>query len=155
MTIDEAKDFLHQAFIAFPGVWEWLKSSSIDIEATVEVWAKNLSKVSAAEAISVLNRWNANEIPPPSGYQRELFVNHVIAVVQKDRMKTYSAKHREEVFDQLNLRGRKESYLPVLGPMMRDIMGIKAQWELGQIPESEMHRLVEERKQQALEAVSR
>lgn len=153
MTPDEARSFLREAFIAFPGVWEWLKTNSPDRERTLEVWAKSLEKVAVAEAISVLNRWTANEIPPPSGYQRELFCQHVIAVVQKDRMKTYSAKHREEVFDQLNLRGRKESYLPVLGPMMRDIMGIKAQWELGQIPESEMYRLVEERKQLALGSV--
>ena len=153
MTVDEAKDFLHQAFIAFPSVWEWLKSSSIDIEATIDVWAKNLSSVSPAEAISVLNRWNANEIPPPSGYQRELFVNHVIAVVQKDRTKTYSAKHREEVFDQLNLRGRKESYFPVLGPLMTDINGIKASYDLWQISEAERDRLADERTQKALEAV--
>lgn len=155
MTVDEAKDFLHQAFIAFPGVWQWLESSSIDVEATVEVWAKNLSSVSAGEAVSVLNRWNANILPPPSGYHRELFVNHVIAVVRQDRTKEYAAKHRDEVFEAHNLRGRKESYLPVLGPLMRDVMGIKAQYDLGQIPESEMYRLVEERKQKALEAVTR
>lgn len=155
MTVDEAKDFLHQAFVAFPGVWEWLKSSSIDIEATVDVWAKNLSSVTAAEAVSVLNRWSANEIPPPSGYQRELFINHVIAVVKQDRTKSYAAKHRDEVFEAHNLRGRKESYMPVLGPMMRDIMGIKASFELGQIPESEMWHLVEERKQKVLESLAR
>lgn len=155
MTIDEAKDFLHQAFIAFPGVWEWLKSSSIDVEATVEVWAKNLSSVSAAEAVSVLNRWNANILPPPSGYQRELFVNHVIAVVRQDRTKEYAAKHRDEVFEAHNLRGRKESYLPVLGPLMRDVMGIKAQYDLGQLSQAERDRLVEERKQQALEFLIR
>jgi hypothetical protein len=151
----EAKDFLKQAFIAFPGVSQWIHEHSPDAKATIQVWAKNLESVTAAEAISVLNRWNANVLPPPSGYQRELFINHVIAVVRQDRTKAYAAKHRDEVFEAHNLRSRKESYLPVLGPMMRDIIGIKAQWELGQIPESEMYRLVEERKQQALEAVTR
>jgi hypothetical protein len=153
MTPDEARSFLREAFIAFPGVWEWLKTNSPDRERTLEVWAKSLEKVAVAEAVIVLNRWTANEIPPPSGYQRELFCQHVIAVVQKDRMKTYSAKHREEVFDQLNLNQPKGNYNSVCGPFMRDVMAIKSSYELGQISFEELERQVEERKQKALEAV--
>lgn len=154
MTVNEAKDFLRQVFIAFPGVWEWLKSSSIDIESTIEVWAKNLSSVTPAEAISVLNRWNANQIPPPSGYQRELFVNHVIAVVQNDRSKNYAAKHRDKVFGQLNLNDRNRDYTPVCGAFIRDVMAMKASYDLGQISYDELKDQVGERERKALEALT-
>lgn len=149
MTIEEANDFLRQAFVAFPGVLQWVKENSPDSKATIQAWAKNLTKITAAEAISVLNRWNANEIPPPSGYQRELFCQHVIAVVQKDRSKGYAAKHRDEVFDQLNLRAPKRRYTPVLGPFMRDVAAARAAYELCQISYGELTRQVEDLKQKA------
>lgn len=154
MTIEEANSFLREAFIAFPGVLQWVKDNSPDTKATIQVWAKNLSSVSTAEAISVLNRWNANQIPPPSGYQRELFVNHVIAVVQNDRSKNYAAKHRDKVFGQLNLNDRNRNYTPVCGAFIRDVMAMKASYDLGQISFDELKDQVGERERQALEALT-
>jgi hypothetical protein len=153
MTIEEANSFLREAFIAFPGVLQWVKDNSPDTKSTLQLWAKNLSKITVAEATSVLNRWNANEIPPPSGYQRELFINHVIAVVQNDRSKNYAAKHREKVFEQLNLNQPRGNYNAVCGPFIKDIMAMKSSYELGQISYEELERQVEERKQAALESV--
>jgi hypothetical protein len=153
MTIEEANIFLREAFIAFPGVLQWVKDNSPDPKQTLQLWAKNLERISTAEAISVLNRWNANEIPPPSGYQRELFINHVIAVVQKDRSKNYAARHREEVFEQLNLKQPKGNYNAVCGPFMSDVLGLKASYDLGQISFEELTKQVEERKQQAMDSV--
>jgi hypothetical protein len=153
MTIEEANGFLREAFIAFPGVLQWVKDNSPDPKLTLQLWAKNLERISTAEAISVLNRWNANDIPPPSGYQRELFINHVIAVVQKDRSKTYAARHRDEVFEQLNLKQPKGNYNAVCGPCIRDVMGLKASYDLGQISYEDLTRQVDERKQQAMDAV--
>jgi hypothetical protein len=152
VTIEEANSFLREAFIAFPGVLQWVKDNSPDPKQTLQLWAKNLERISTAEAISVLNRWNANDIPPPSGYQRELFINHVIAVVQKDRSKNYAARHRLEVFEQLNLKQPKGNYNAVCGPFMKDVLGLKASYDLGQISYEELTKQVEERKQQALES---
>lgn len=153
MTIEEANSFLREAFIAFPGVLQWVKDNSPEPKQTLQLWARNLERISIDEAISVLNRWNANEIPPPSGYQRELFINHVIAVVQKDRSKNYSARHREEVFEQLNLKQPKGNYNAVCGPFMSDVLGLKASYDLGQISFEELTKQVEERKQQAMGSV--
>ena len=153
MTIEEANSFLREAFIAFPGVLQWVKDNSPDPKQTLQLWAKNLERISTAEAISVLNRWNANEIPPPSGYQRELFINHVIAVVQKDRSKNYAARHREEVFEQLNLKQPSGNYNAVCGPFMKDVLGLKSSYDLGQISYDELTKQVEERKQQAVDSV--
>jgi hypothetical protein len=82
-----------------------------------------------------------------------LFINHVIAVVQKDRSKNYAARHRDEVFEQLNLKQPKGNYNAVCGPFMKDVLGLKASYYLGQISYEELTKQVEERKQQALEAV--
>lgn len=153
MTIDEANDFLRQAFIAFPGVLQWVKDNSPDTKATLQLWAKNLSKVTAQEALSVLSRWSSNELPPPSGYQRELFINHVIAVVQQDRSKTHAAKHRDKVFNQLNLNGQRQKYTPVCGAFIKDVMAIKHSYDLGQICYEELQAQVAEREAKALEDV--
>jgi len=153
MTPDESRDFLRQAFIAFPGVSQWLKDNSPDPQATIQVWSVALESIKASEAISVLNRWVKNELPPPTGYQRELFVQHVVAVVKQDRTKEYSAKHRDKVLDQVNADGHGRGSNPVLGSYMRDIMGFKATYDLGQISFEELQRQVEDRKQVALEAV--
>jgi hypothetical protein len=112
-----------------------------------------LESIKASEAISVLNRWVKNELPPPTGYQRELFVQHVVAVVKQDRTKEYSAKHRDKVLDQVNAGGHGRGSNPVLGSYMRDIMGFKSSYDLGQIGFEELQRQVEDRKQVALEAV--
>jgi hypothetical protein len=153
MTPEESRDFLRQAFIAFPGVSQWLRDNSPDPQATIQVWSVALESVKASEAISVLNRWVKNELPPPTGYQRELFVQHVVAVVKQDRTKEYSAKHRDKVLDQVNANGHGRGSNPVLGSYMRDIMGFKASYDLGQISFEELQRQVEDRKQVALEAV--
>ena len=153
MTPDESRDFLRQAFIAFPGVSQWLKDNSPDPQATIQVWSVALESIKESEAISVLNRWVKNELPPPTGYQRELFVQHVVAVVKQDRTKEYSAKHRDKVLDQVNAGGHGRGSNPVLGSYMRDIMGFKATYDLGQISFEELQRQVEDRKQVALEAV--
>jgi hypothetical protein len=153
MTPDESRDFLRQAFIAFPGVSQWLKDNSPDPQGTIQVWSVALESIKASEAISVLNRWVKNELPPPTGYQRELFVQHVVAVVKQDRTKEYSAKHRDKVLDQVNANGHGRGSNPVLGSYMRDIMGFKASYDLGQISFEELQRQVEDRKQVALEAV--
>jgi hypothetical protein len=153
MTPDESKDFLRQAFIAFPGVSQWLRDNSPDPQGTIQVWSVALESIKASEAISVLNRWVKNELPPPTGYQRELFVQHVVAVVKQDRTKEYSAKHRDKVLDQVNANGHGRGSNPVLGSYMRDIMGFKATYDLGQISFEELQRQVEDRKQVALEAV--
>ena len=153
MTQEESKDFLRQAFIAFPGVSQWVRDNSPDPQGTIQVWSVALESIKASEAISVLNRWVRNEIPPPTGYQRELFVQHVVAVVKHDRTKEYSAKHREQVFEQLNLNQPRGNYSAVCGPFIKDIMAMKSSYELGQISYEELERQVEERKQTALEAV--
>ena len=153
MTPEESKDFLRQAFIAFPGVSQWVRDNSPDPQGTIQVWSVALESIKASEAISVLNRWVRNEIPPPTGYQRELFVQHVVAVVKQDRTKEYSAKHREQVFEQLNLNQPRGNYNAVCGPFIKDIMAMKSSYELGQISYEELERQVEERKQTALEAV--
>jgi hypothetical protein len=153
MTPEESKDFLRQAFIAFPGVSQWVRDNSPDPQGTIQVWSVALDSIKASEAISVLNRWVRNEIPPPTGYQRELFVQHVVAVVKQDRTKEYSAKHREQVFEQLNLNQPRGNYNAVCGPFIKDIMAMKSSYELGQISYEELERQVEERKQTALEAV--
>jgi hypothetical protein len=153
MTPDESRDFLRQAFIAFPGVSQWLKDNSPDPQATIQVWSVALESIKKSEAISVLNRWVKNELPPPTGYQRELFVQHVVAVVKQDRTKEYSAKHRDKVLEQVNANGHGRGSNPVLGSYMRDIMGFKSSYDLGQISFEELQRQVEDRKQVALEAV--
>jgi hypothetical protein len=153
MTPEESKDFLRQAFIAFPGVSQWVRDNSPDPQGTIQVWSVALESIKASEAISVLNRWVRNEIPPPTGYQRELFIQHVVAVVKQDRTKEYSAKHREQVFEQLNLNQPRGNYNAVCGPFIKDIMAMKSSYELGQISYEELERQVEERKQTALEAV--
>ncbi len=153
MTPEESKDFLRQAFIAFPGVSQWVRDNSPDPQGTIQVWSVALESIKASEAIGVLNRWVRNEIPPPTGYQRELFVQHVVAVVKQDRTKEHSAKHREKVLDQVNANGHNKGSVPILGKYMLDIMAMKSSYELGQISYEELEMQIEERKQRALEAV--
>jgi hypothetical protein len=44
MTIEEANSFLREAFIAFPGVLQWVKDNSPDPKQTLQLWAKNLER---------------------------------------------------------------------------------------------------------------
>jgi hypothetical protein len=152
MTPEESRDFLRQAFIAFPGVSQWLRDNSPDPQATIQVWSVALESIKAPEAISVLNRWVKNELPPPTGWQRELFIQRVIEVVKNDRNKSYPERHREEVFEQLNLKQPKWEYKPQASHI-RDVLGLKASYELGQISHEELIEQVEKRKQQAMDSV--
>lgn len=153
MTIEEAKEFLKQAFIAFPGLMNWVKDNSPDPQATIQVWSLALESIKQQEAISVLNRWVKNELVPPTGWHRESFVQRVIEVVKNDRNKSYPERHREEVFEQLNLKQPKWDYNAVCGSFMKDVLGLKASYDLGQISFDELTKQVEERKQQAMGAV--
>ena len=152
MTIEEAKEFLKQAFIAFPGLMNWVKDNSPDPQATIQVWSLALESIKQQEAISVLNRWVKNELVPPTGWHRESFVQRVIEVVKNDRNKSYPERHREEVFEQLNLKQPKWDYKPQASHIS-DVLGLKASYELGQISFEELTKQVEERKQQAMDSV--
>ena len=131
MTESEAIDFITEAFIAFPAIGQWIKENSPQPAQTIDMYAKSLQCIELPEAISVLNRWVNGTLEPPTGYQKENFFHHVKAVVMADRSRGYAARQREEQFQKQNGRKRNESYLPLLGPFMRDVRAVQNEYESG------------------------
>jgi hypothetical protein len=74
MTEKEAIDFFYdEAFVAFPGVLEWVNEKSPQPKETIKIWAKTIAKVTLEEAREVLTRWLDGDCSRPKPYEREVF----------------------------------------------------------------------------------
>lgn len=154
MTEKEAMEFLDAAFIAFPGVHQWLKNASPSFEASKAVWARSLMKISLDEGFGVLSRWTSGALPAPEGYQKETFHLHVISVVMADR----DRQQRQQVRDEYQKTHSKGSVLrsdPILHPFICDVMNVHEQWCRGQITESERDLQVMQLEREALAKVGK
>lgn len=136
MTEKEAMEFLDAAFIAFPGVYQWLKNASPSFEASKAVWARALMKISLDEGFGVLSRWTSGALKAPEGYQKETFHLHVVQTVMQDRTEAKRHEVREE-FKQTHSKGSVLRSHPIMGPFICDVMNVHEQWCRGQITESE------------------
>ncbi|NDF13211.1 MAG: hypothetical protein EB060_10425 [Proteobacteria bacterium] len=80
MTPDEARRFLSEvAFVAFPSVREWLRSTEHP-EETFTLWTKAMASVSWTEGQTVIDRWLSGQITPPR-FLRDSFVADLRACV--------------------------------------------------------------------------
>ncbi|XZE18789.1 hypothetical protein SH449x_004094 [Pirellulaceae bacterium SH449] len=150
MTRDEAIEFLDAVFVAFPGVHQWLKTASPNVEATKAVWAKTLEQITLDEGFGVLSRWTSGALPVPTGYEKEHFVLHLRAVVMRDRSEAKRYDVRNE-FQRTHKRGQSTfQYDPILGPFLADVMRVHGQWCNGTISESERDREIMRLEREAL-----
>jgi hypothetical protein len=150
---DEAMEFLNGMFVAFPGVYQWLRTASPNVEATKTVWAKTLEQITPEEGFSVLSRWSSGSLPVPAGYEKENFPLHVVSVVREDRTLKRKFETRDD-FQRTHRRG--ESIFksePILGPFMKDVMRVYGQYCAGTITENERDRRIMELEKNAISKV--
>lgn len=134
----EIRDFWEMVFIQFPTLKSWLSANSPDVPKTLGVWSNALRGVSAAECLSVLQRWSNGELEPPTGYQRETFHLHVRAVVMADRAKRAGAYQREEAFRKANIGEPRPEILVRCGEVFDKIAALKRQWDSGFITKEQL-----------------
>ena len=80
MSPDEARKFLTDvAFVAFPSVREWLRSTDRP-EETFTLWTKAMAAVSWTEGQAVIDRWLSGQITPPR-FLRDSFIAELRACV--------------------------------------------------------------------------
>jgi hypothetical protein len=152
MTENEAMEFLDAAFVAFPGVHQWLKIASPSFEATKAVWAKTLQQISLEEGFGVLSRWTSGALPAPSGYEKENFVLHIRAVVMRDRSESKRLEVRND-FQRTHRRGESFKSEPILGPFMAEVMRLYDQYCAGTISKDERDKQISQLEREALSKV--
>jgi hypothetical protein len=152
MTEKEAMEFLDAAFIAFPGVHQWLKNASPSFEASKAVWARSLMKISLDEGFGVLSRWTSGALKAPEGYQKETFHLHVVQTVMQDRTEAKRHEVREE-YQKTHSKGSVLRGDPIMGPFICDVMNVHEKWCKGLISESERDRQVMQLERDALAKV--
>ena len=97
MTAEEFVFFTQQAFIAFPGLKEWLYEKSPEPSATIRVWGKTLEHTPLREAIAVLDGWTTGAIKdPPTGYKREVFAIDVRSIASESRRRRAAEQSKTE-----------------------------------------------------------
>lgn len=144
MTDSEIQEFWTQAFVRFPGVAQWIKEHSPRPDVTRKLWSEALVPVKASEAMSVLTRWSNGSLPAPTGYEKEIFHLHVLAVVNKDRA---DRRRLQWEADKKNNQGprradivRPSQLIPVMGPYMQDVAALARSTR----DPSEIDRLIDE-----------
>ena len=155
MTNSEATEFLEAVLVAFPGVNQWLKNASPNIDATKAIWARTLEQITMDEGMSVLSRWSSGKLPAPEGYAKESFHLHLIAVVKQDRSKIAQERTRTQTL-QSHKGGSNRFYKAILGPFMGKVLAVQRQYIAGEIGfedrDRQIESLVSEAQTQASEA---
>jgi hypothetical protein len=155
MSPEEAKRFFERAFVAFPGLREWISGLKSDKEnlvgrETMEVWARTLKGVEFNEATDVLESWIDCSLPePPVGYRRETFAIDVRSIVMRRRSdakaETYSERAREELWLKSN-RGKYQpsnAFVSIAKPFMR-MLDLRKQVMACELSVEEYDRLCDE-----------
>lgn len=94
MNEDESIEFLNEvAFIAFPSVREWLRSTDAPNEST-RMMVRALSDISRSDADAVIDDWITGRIEAPK-YLRDGFVLHIRACALARRQKRWEAEEAE------------------------------------------------------------
>jgi hypothetical protein len=153
MTENESKEFLKQAFIAFPGISAWVDNTSIDPPGTIALWVKALEQITITEAHSVLTRWVTGALPAPSAYhEKEMFPQHIIAIVKRDRSEARSKDNRKET-----LRKHTGQSIfrddPIFGPYITNILRIIRQYNAGDLTTDERNHRIAELERDAIKLV--
>lgn len=148
----EAKEFLKEAFTAFPGVGAWIEANSPDPSKTVAIWARSLEQITITEAHSVLTRWSMGALPPPTGFQKEEFPLHVIAVVRRDRSEAKAVQSRDEV---LRKHTGKSIFQTdrILGPFMANLNQLIRQFNAGTLSIEERNKCIADLEREAIAQV--
>ena len=108
MTPDEARKFLSEvAFVAFPSVREWLRSTDRP-EETFTLWTKAMAAVSWTEGQAVIDRWLSGQITPPR-FLRDSFVAELRACVP--------AVRKPQQAEQMEVVPEGERYRPTEDPL--------------------------------------
>ena len=123
MTDSEARDFWKQAFVHFPGDWQWLQQYSPDTSGTLAVWTEALRNVTANEAMSVLVRWSNGTLEPPKEiWEKEIFHLHVLQTVRKDRSER--RRRTTQDVDRPVKVVRLRDLIPCFGPYQDDVSAV-------------------------------
>jgi hypothetical protein len=87
LSPEEAREFLTDvAFVAFPGVKEWLRTTDRP-EETFTLWTKAMKSLKWDDCQAVIDRWLSGQIKPPT-YLRDSFVAELAACVPAVRKRT-------------------------------------------------------------------
>jgi hypothetical protein len=144
MTDSEVHEFWTEAFVRFPGVAQWINEHSPRPDLTRKLWSEALVSVKASEAMSVLTRWSNGSLPAPTGYQKEVFHLHVLAVIDEDRRVRRTLEwERKKQHEQGPKRTeiiRPSELIPVMGPYMQDVAALARSTR----DPSEIDRLIDE-----------
>lgn len=144
MDSEEAKKFLQKAFIAFPGLREWLHATGTPTE-TIGTWVRTLQRVAYQDAVEVLDGWIDGSIPnPPIGFRREVFAIDVRECSKKFSEERYREQQREQQWLKQNRFKLQSSlrYTPV-GPAMARIFEFGEQRRRGEISQDECEREIQ------------
>lgn len=146
MTAEEFVFFTQQAFIAFPGLKEWLYEKSPEPAATIRVWGKTLEKTTLKEAIAVLDGWTAGAIKdPPTGYKREVFaieVRSIAAEARRKRMVEHAKTEQQQRYSRDNYKP-SAAFKSIAEPFGR-ILGLRAQVMSGELELEDCERQTRE-----------
>jgi hypothetical protein len=143
MNNDEHKRFIQAAFVAFPGLREWVNEKSPEPAKTIAAWSKALANVSIEDAMQVLDGWVAGTLAdPPVGFRRELFALDVRACSQRIREARNKEVRRDEIRQaDRNYKSATRNY--AMAPAMAKIFDLVAHRDAGLISQEELDTQVD------------
>ena len=107
MIPEDAKRFLSDvAFVAFPSVREWLRSTERP-EKTADMWRAALADLTWGECEAIVTKWVSGQIPPPR-FLRDNFIAELRACVMFERSKRMRREESEDLAETIG----KPAYHP-------------------------------------------
>ena len=85
MTNPDFAVWVKRLLVAFPGLWDWLQSKSLDPIETQGVWRKCLAPYSLEECMTVLDEWSNGTREPFEAYERDKVHLRVRARIEQER----------------------------------------------------------------------
>lgn len=149
MNTTELDDFFKRAFIAFPNVWEWLKTNSQDVKGTLATWKQTLGRTDAIDANLVLTRWIEGALAdPPQGYKIAMFAQEVRSVAERIKAARTKADALDEHRKRANIQPTKNPNYVSHVPYIARIIDLGKQFRDGLISQeecqSQQEQIVEE-----------
>jgi hypothetical protein len=145
MTDEQAADVYQKAFIAFPGVGQWVRDNSPDVAQTLRTWRAVIMPFDYADAVYVLNKWVLGDKnnPPPTGYQKEVFAIHLrqaILAVVGARLR--AERSREILDDTRKPRGLSAAMMSIHDHYTEKILPWSKAVKAGEMDETEYRNRV-------------
>ena len=126
MTNPDFAIWVKRLFVAFPGLWDWLQSKSLDPIETQGVWRKCLGPYSLEECMTVLDEWSSGAREPFEAYERDKVHLRVRARIEQERDRARKRRELSEASSPYRSKRQERSEASTVATLLGDRKAVAA-----------------------------